>query len=89
MNFPSSPEDVTQDDADRLCKAATAVFFSVLRLESIRHDRPVIIPFHLLPDQAPPCPCTMCPELVREAEEFLIRLGVIEVEDDHLRLIPF
>ena len=89
MNTPSSPEDVTQEDANRLCKAATAVFFSVLRHESIRNDRPVIIPFHLLPDQAPPCPCTLCPELVREAEQFLIRMGVIEVEGDHLRLVPF
>jgi len=77
-------DDVTQDAANELCDAATSIFFAVACFESARRGGPIRLPWHLCPKRQPPCPCTLDPDLVNDAEQFLLRLGVIYF-DDHCR----
>jgi hypothetical protein len=81
---PDSQQNLTEQEANDLCLAATAVFFAVVRLESMRRGGPIRLPALLCPKTEPPCPCTLDPDLVVAAEQFLLRLGVIHF-DEHDR----
>ena len=82
--MPCPPDELSQIEVDRLCEAATSVFFAVACFESIRLQCPIALPELLCPTREPPCPCTYHPDLVHEAEQFLVRLGVIYF-DEHYR----
>lgn len=64
-------------DPQRLCDAASSVFFAIVRYQAVRMGKPVPLPLILCPKSVPPCPCSFSREEVREAEMFLRRLGVI------------
>lgn len=65
-------------DAQRLCDAATAVFFAIVRCHSARDGRPLPVPLLLCPKSIPKCPCEFTRHEVIEAEKFLLRIGYIE-----------
>ncbi|MEM7229127.1 MAG: hypothetical protein AAF432_09970 [Planctomycetota bacterium] len=62
---------------DQLCEAATAVYYAVVCLEATRRGHPIPIPELLCPVGVPPCPCQIDPALLHEAEQFLVRMGMI------------
>lgn len=82
------PEDhISQVDADRLCTAASAVFFALLRVEASRMRTTVVLPELLCPKGKLPAPSELDPVLIEEATAMLLRLGVIETDSQgHLRL---
>lgn len=65
-------------DAQRLCDAASSVFYAIVRLQmrytGQRHELPLL----LCPKSVPPCPCRFSAAELRAAEAFLLRLGMIE-----------
>ena len=80
-------KQLSQDDADQLFEAAAAVFFAVLECESNRHPGPLLIPAWFCPSIEPPCTCNMDPAVVQEASNFLVRMGIMRIDDSgHLRL---
>lgn len=64
-------------DAQRLCDAASAVFFAIVRYQSMRTGRSVPVPLLLCPMSTPPCPCDFSRDELAQAEAFLLRLGFI------------
>lgn len=75
------PEDnISQVDADRLCTAASSVFFALLRAEASRLHTSVVLPELLCPKSKLPSPSELDPEAVEEATAMLLRMGVIETD---------
>ena len=75
------PEDhISQVDADRLCTAASAVFFALLRVEASRMQTTVVLPELLCPKGKLPAPSELDPEVIEEATAMLLRLGVVETD---------
>ena len=72
--------DLSQAEVDRLYQAASAVFFAVVDFESGLQGGPLLLPAWFCPSQEPPCPCSMDPELIREASMFLVRMGILWVD---------
>jgi hypothetical protein len=68
-------------DPQRLCDAATAVYFAIARMQARAEGRLPQIPLLLSPRALPPCPCTFSRKEVIAAEEFLRRLGMIWPKD--------
>ena len=83
-----SPEDnISQVDADRLCTAASAVFFALLRMEASRMGTTVVLPELLCPKTRLPAPSELDPLVIEEATAMLLRLGVVETDSEgELRL---
>ncbi|MBG79775.1 MAG: hypothetical protein CMJ39_03570 [Phycisphaerae bacterium] len=80
-------KELSQEDVDRLFEAAAAVFFAVLDCESNLHPGPLLIPAWFCPSVEPPCTCGMDPAVVQEASNFLVRMGIMRVDESgHLRL---
>ena len=82
--------DISQDDANNLCHAASSVFFALLEREAAELNSRIILPSLLCPASKVPPPCTLDPETVKEATAMLIRLGVVEIDDQgkiHLILV--
>ena len=80
-------KELTQSDVDRLFEAAAAIFFAVLDCETRMSPGPVLVPAWFCPTQQPPCPCGMDSELVQEASDFLVRIGILFVDESgHLRM---
>ena len=78
-------QDLTSQDANELCAAASAIFFSVVCCESERRRAPICLPELLCPERPEfQCPCRFDTDLLAAAEDFLLRLGVIYF-DDHYR----
>ena len=76
------PEDnISQVDADRICTAASAVFFALIRVEASRMHTTVVLPELLCPQKRLPAPSELDPIVVEEATAMLIRLGVVETDD--------
>lgn len=72
------PIDPASIDPQRLCDAASAIFFAIVRYQAKMTGAPVQIPMHLCPKAPPACPFRFTRTELLEAEAFLIRLGVIE-----------
>ena len=82
--------DISQADANSLCHAASCVFFALLGREAAELKTRIILPHLLCPAKRLPPPCTLDPDLVREATAMLLRMGVVELDDDgqvHLVLV--
>lgn len=86
-----TPEpDISQADANDLCFAASSVFFALLEREAAEMKSRIILPSLLCPATRLPRPCSLDPEMVKEATAMLIRLGVVEIDDQgriHLVLV--
>ena len=65
-------------DPDRLCEVASAVYYAIARNQALREGRPPSLPWLVSPKHLPTCPHKYTVHEVREAEAFLLRLGVIE-----------
>lgn len=65
-------------DAQRLCDAASLVFFAIVQWQAHREGRPVQVLLLMCPRSIPKCPCEFARHEVLEAETFLLRLGFIE-----------
>lgn len=80
-------DDISQIDADRICTAASAVFFALLRMEASRMQTTVVLPELLCPKSRLPNPAELDPDVIEEATAMLLRLGVVENDEDgELRL---
>ena len=81
-------EDLTKEDVDSLFEAAAALFFVILECESTVQMSPVLVPAWFSPAMDPPCPCTMDSALVEEATDFLVRMGIVRIDEcGHLRVV--
>ena len=64
-------------DPQRLCDAASALFYAIARHQFQRTGDPIPIPIHLCPTSRPTCICKFSRREIDEAEAFLLRIGVI------------
>ena len=80
-------KDLSGEDVDRLFDAAAAIYFTVLEYESNRRGTPVLVKAWFCPHKPLPSPCALDPVLTREASAFLVRMGILRVDEaGHLRL---
>ncbi|MEM8876107.1 MAG: hypothetical protein AAGD32_17825 [Planctomycetota bacterium] len=68
---------MTQDEINDFCRAASAVYYAIVRAHVDRTGEPAMLPDLL-------CPCGRVPRVseydkatLEEAEKFLLRLGLI------------
>ena len=72
------PDDgLTKADVDMLCDAASAVYFHLLRFKARETGRPVALPELMCPKGRVRCVCEFDDDAIDDAEQFLLRLGVI------------
>ncbi|MEM1423570.1 MAG: hypothetical protein AAGH64_06155 [Planctomycetota bacterium] len=74
--------EMSQGEINRFCSAANAVYFRVLRSHALRTGERIALPSLVCPKGQPPCVCGFGGEELAEAEDFLVRLGVIAGFDD-------
>ncbi|MDG2029541.1 MAG: hypothetical protein P8J45_00910 [Phycisphaerales bacterium] len=87
MPMDKEEGNLTTEAVDRLFAAAAAIFCAVVEYESNRSGRPVLVKAWFLPTKDVPWPCTLDPALTKEASAFLVRMGILKVDDaGHLRL---
>ncbi|MEN0020344.1 MAG: hypothetical protein AAF747_05630 [Planctomycetota bacterium] len=72
-----SIEAMSQPEVNRYCRAASAAYFAIIAAHSQRTGTPVTLPQHLCPTDDLPCLCDYSDEELSEAEDFLVRLGMI------------
>lgn len=65
-------------DPERLCEVASSIYYAIARNQALREGRPPSVPLLLSPKHLPACPHQFSVHELREAEAFLLRLGVIE-----------
>lgn len=73
----SNEEESNGIDPQRLCDAASALFYAIARNQFHRTGDPIPIPLHLCPKSAPACICSFSRNEIDQAEAFLFRLGMI------------
>ena len=78
--MPDFDSDISQADADRLCFAASCVFFALLRRKAAQLGTQIVLPRLLCPTTCHPPPETLDDDLVEEATAMLLRLGVVELD---------
>lgn len=71
------PDQMKREDANRLCRAASAVYYEIVCASAKRTGTPAKLPFLLCPKGRTPCTCEFSHSELEEAEAFLLRLGVI------------
>lgn len=69
--------EMSQTEINRFCRAATAVYFSIVRAHAVRTGERVGLPALLCPEGPPPDEREFTVEELEEAERFLYRIGVI------------
>ena len=74
----SSDAEEESLDPDRLCEVASSMYYAIARNQALREGRPPSLPMLLAPKHLPTCPHHYSVGELREAEKFLLRLGVIE-----------
>ena len=74
---PNEESHLSQQRANRLCRAASAAYYSIARIHACRTGEPALIPTHLSPLGPMPQMCEFSRQEIEEAERFLLRLGVI------------
>jgi len=77
-SLPPEVPGGTSIDPGRLCEVASSLFAAIAREQARRDGRWPDLPAMLGPVAPAPCPCRYTPAELREAERFLLRLGVIE-----------
>ena len=77
---PIPDDDITQADANRLCFAASCIFFALLRRQAIELGNHIALPELLCPKRPLPPPSELDAHLAEEATAMLIRLGVVEIQ---------
>lgn len=77
--------ELSQQEVNVLCGAADSVFFAAVCRESLLRRCPISVPKLLCPEERPPCPCSLDPDIATDAEDFLLRLGMVYF-DAHGRL---
>ncbi|MDG1979273.1 MAG: hypothetical protein P8I44_11975 [Phycisphaerales bacterium] len=80
--MPDFDGEISQADADRLCFAASCVFFALLRRKATMLGTQIVLPKLLCPTTCHPPPEMLDDDLVKEATAMLLRLGVVEINDD-------
>ena len=65
-------------DPQRLCDAASALFYAIAKHQFHRTGDPIPIPLHLCPKSTPACICGFSRSEIDHAEAFLLRLGMIK-----------
>ena len=77
-----NPEpELTQAEANELCHAASSVFFSLLKQEAARNNCTILLPSLLHPGESLTPLSSLDEELLHESMAFLVRLGIINVDD--------
>lgn len=74
--------DVTQEDANRLCHAASCVFFALIHRESAETGAEVLLPWHCSSPHPLPSPTLLDETLVEAAVKMLLRLGIVAKDED-------
>ncbi len=69
--------EMDQSEINRFCRAATAVYFSIVEAHALRTGERVGLPLLLCPAGMPPSEREFSVEELEEAERFLYRIGVI------------
>jgi len=69
---------------DRLCNAASALYYAVVRNHASKTGMPVALPSLICPVGTPPCVCAFSDDELDAAEQFLVRLGVIRTQANPL-----
>ena len=77
----NSNDIMSKAQVDLLFDASSAVLFAVIESEYCLKGSPVMVPEWVMPDCEPSCPCQMDSELVEEAVDFLLRMGMLKVSD--------
>ena len=80
--MPDFDAEISQADADRLCFAASCVFYALLRRKATHLGTQIILPKLLCPTSCHPPPEMLDDDLVAEATAMLLRLGVVEIDGD-------
>ena len=73
--------EITQEEADELCQAASSLFFTLLIEEAERHRCSVVMPRLLAPPAPVPAPEKFSAEALGESMAFLVRLGIVRKDD--------
>lgn len=76
-------DDAETRAARRLCRAASAAYYAVVIRHACKTGTPVALPTLLCPYGAAPSIGEFSPAEIDEAEDFLLRLGVIGAGTDH------
>ena len=80
--------ELSQAEANRLCHAASCVFFALIQQESIQTGMEIILPWHLSPPSRLPPPSSLDESLVTEAVSMLLRLGIVARDsEDNIRIV--
>jgi len=69
--------EMTQDEINHFCRAASAVYFAIARAHAARTGGPVLVPDLICPAGRVPCVGQFDDDLLDEAELFLLRMGMI------------
>jgi len=62
---------------DRLCSAASALYYAIAMAHAYGTGRPVKLPELIWPRRTTPCLCSFSEDELGEAERFLTRLGIV------------
>ena len=69
--------EMSQEEINRYCSAASATYYAIVCAHAQRTGQCAKLPDLLCPDGLPPLQSQFSPGELDEAEEFLLRLGVI------------
>lgn len=69
--------EMTQDEINDFCRAASAVYFAIVRSHATRTGFPALLPELLCPRGRAPCVHRYDDATLEEAEKFLLRMGLI------------
>lgn len=69
--------NATQSEINHFCEAASAVYFTVAASHAAQTGEMLLLPDLMEPTRPIPCIHHFSPDLITEAERFLLRLGMI------------
>jgi len=75
--MPRSASDMSQEEINDFCRVASAAYFAIVRAHVARTGEPALLPELLCPIGPVPCVHHYDDETLDEAEQFLLRLGLI------------
>ena len=79
---------ISQEEADRLCLAASSLFFTLLLEEAAERGCSVMLPRLLAPRTPLPPPEQLPPAERKEGMDLLIRLGIVQQDEEGRARVP-
>ena len=87
MTSEQSDPGITQEKANELCRAASCIFFELIRKEAAQTGAEIVLPWHLSPPAPLPHLNSFDEPLMQEAVAMLIRLGIVSRDaEENIRI---